>query len=474
MIDPSAPPPERTIDRSQLPPLNNVLDLLLDVVCLVDAEGQFVFVSAAAEQVFGYKPEELVGRRMQSMIHPDDLERTLKVASEVVKGRALSHFENRYIRKDGQVVHIMWSARWSESDKLRIAVARDVSERKRADFLQGALYAISEAAFSAEDLVSLFGRVHRIIDGLLLADNFFVALYDETSGNLSYPYFADEKMEAPAPHVLVSDSSLSAEIIRSGNAILLDPDGRAPDREPKRADLGPGAVHWLGVPLVAPRGIIGVLAVQNYDQTRGYGEKDIGLLQFVSTQVASAIERKRMETRLQHAALYDHLTELPNRVLFYDRMQSALALARRDNRRVTLLYLDLDDFKEINDTHGHAVGDLLLKEVAKRLNHCVRESDTVGRVGGDEFLVLLNGTTSEACAMKVADKIRDSLNQPMQVGDLVLKWSASLGLASFPEHGDEHHKLIRYADEAMYRAKRQGGNRVERALVKAFAGETRG
>src|SRR5512141_501035 len=160
-------------------PLSNVMDLLLDAICVVDTRGCFVFVSAACERIFGYTPEEMIGRPMIDFVLPEDRPRTLQQADDIVAGRPQPHFENRYVRKDGKVVHIMWSARWSEADQVRVAVARDVTERKRADSMQAALYAISEAAHWGEDLVTLFQQIHQILGGLLPAVNFFVALYDE-------------------------------------------------------------------------------------------------------------------------------------------------------------------------------------------------------------------------------------------------------------------------------------------------------
>jgi PAS domain S-box-containing protein len=168
-------------------PLASYIDLLLDAVCAVDKQGRFVFVSAACERIFGYSPEELIGRPMIDLVHPADRQRTLDAAREIMGGEPKLNFENRYLRKDGRVAHILWSARWSEVDQLRIAVARDITERKQAESRQAALYAISEAAHAAEDLLALFKRIHLIIGEWLPALNFSVALYDDHGAELSFP-----------------------------------------------------------------------------------------------------------------------------------------------------------------------------------------------------------------------------------------------------------------------------------------------
>lgn len=124
---------------------DKVLDLLLDTVCVVDDQGRFAFLSASCENLLGYTQEELLGRRMIDLVLPVDRERTLKAAGRVMEGRSHIHFENRYVRKDGRVVDIMWSARWSETERMRFAVARDITELKHAERKQRALYEISKA-----------------------------------------------------------------------------------------------------------------------------------------------------------------------------------------------------------------------------------------------------------------------------------------------------------------------------------------
>lgn len=443
---------------SHIPP-SNIMELLVDAICVVDGRGCFVFVSAAGERIFGYTPAEMIGRPMIDFVFLDDRARTLQAVDEIVGGQPQPHFENRYVRKDGQIVHIMWSARWSEADQMRVAVARDVTERKRADTMQAALYAISEAAHSAGNLIALFEQIHQIIGGLLPAVNFFIALYDKSKDELTFPYYVDEYDQPPAPQKLDS-AVLSAQVIRTGQVLLHTPDSGAPSGQLRPA-VGRDSLNWLGVPLNAKKGVIGALVVKNYCAETRYTQKDVELLQFVSAQIATAIERKQMEIWLQHIARHDPLTDLPNRELFHDRLQTALLWAKRNQKLLSLLYIDLDRFKQINDTLGHPIGDLLLQEVAHRLKQCVRESDTVGRVGGDEFLVLLHDIPLPEDALVVAEKIRVALGRRYDLADQRVHISPSIGVALYPEHGDDYKQLIRYADEAMYDAKKNGGNRFQ-------------
>ena len=170
-------------------------------------------------------------------------------------------------------------------------------------------------------------------------------------------------------------------------------------------------------------------------------------------------ERKDLEARMMHMAHYDPLTDLPNRVLFYDRAEQALRLSRRVAGRMALLLLDLDKFKPVNDEHGHAVGDLLLQEAARRMMDCLRTSDTVGRIGGDEFVILLPAIQDARDATEVADKLRAELARPFHLASRELRVSCSIGIALFPEHGTSMVELTKCADLAMYASKEAGRDR---------------
>jgi diguanylate cyclase (GGDEF)-like protein/PAS domain S-box-containing protein len=427
---------ESAQERAQnlLPPF---VDLLLDAVFMVDAGGRIAYVSAACERIFGYTADEMIGRSMIDLVAPEDRARTLEEASQVMAGHPRIGFENRYIRKDGRHAHIMWSARWSEADGLRIGVARDVTERNHAHAMQAATYAVSEAAHTAVDLAALFREIHRIIAKLVPVAGFAVATCDPKTKQLDFPCQMDVDGESP----IVQETTVRkvcAEVIRSGQ----------PMAWPDTADFSANGA-WLAMPLVTQKEAIGALVLRSHPGT-AYSEKDKELLHFVSAQVATAIGRRQLNDELLRSARYDDLTGLPNRRLFHDRMKSVLARCKRRQSRMAVLFVDIDNFKQVNDSLGHAAGDLLLQKLASRLRHCLREEDTVARLGGDEFVVLLEEVEAQEDASVVADKIRSAVREPVNVGSLVLMTRASIGVALYPEHGVDTEQLLKHADEAMY------------------------
>jgi diguanylate cyclase (GGDEF)-like protein len=174
--------------------------------------------------------------------------------------------------------------------------------------------------------------------------------------------------------------------------------------------------------------------------------------------VRDVTDRKLIEQQIRHMAHHDYLTGLPNRALFLDQLERAIHLARRNDYRLGVLFLDLDGFKQINDVLGHEAGDMLLKEVSRRLKEIIRSSDTVARMGGDEFTFVLNDIGMDENAANVAQKVIDALSVPVQLADRQCKIGGSIGISFFPDHAEDADTLLRLADEAMYIAKQSGKN----------------
>lgn len=424
--------------------LGNYLDLLLDMLCVVDDDGRFVYVSASVEQILGYQNAELIGQPMQDYIWPEDLQDTLAAASSVMQGESLVHFENRYRHKDGHAVYLSWSARRSAQDRVRVGVARDVSEIRQTQARQKVLYAISEAAHQAEDLSALYQQAATLVASLMPLQHFQLALPEELGDDWQIRYqqlqLAPGASAAPA---LSDHRELCRQVALQQHVAWGD-------------EIQQG---WLALPLTGAEQLQGVLLLHPGPE-RCYQAADLALLEYLAAQLGAAIERKAMLARLQRLALYDSLTGLANRALLLDRLLVAVPRAAREQRPLALLYLDLDKFKQMNDQWGHQGGDWVLQQIAGRLRAAVRKTDTVARFGGDEFVILLEQLDNQAQAVRVAEKIHLLLHEPLQFSGQSLMPGASIGLAFYPADAPDARQLMMKADSAMYQAKHQGGSRI--------------
>ncbi len=419
--------------------LDSITDLLLDAVFLVDGDGTIVHVSAGCHDMLGYQPAEMIGRRQVEFLAPEDRVSTEAEAARVRAGQRRVGFQNCYLHKDGRRVQLMWSARLLPEYGLRVGVARNVSSLVLAERRQAATYEITAAAHRCTELPELCIQLHQIIAQVVEVDA--VAIVADGVG---------ERGEA-AIFFSTGDGAMQASVReRLRHWPRASDRGGAPVLVHVPGDAGVDA--WQALALSGQRGTNGALFLRDRSGSGG-AAADAELFRFVAAQLAIAVERQQLHADLLRAARYDELTGLPNRRLFHDRLRIALARARRTERRLALLFIDIDRFKEVNDQLGHAAGDRLLQELAGRLGQCARSSDTVARFGGDEFVMLADELSRPDDANLVAEKIRAAVAAPLALGEHFVRVSASIGVALFPDHGEQAEQLLRHADDAMYEDK---------------------
>ena len=376
---------------------------------------------------------------------------------------------------------------------------QQVLQRQRGERLQAALFRIAELANASDGLDTFYVAVHQVIGGLLYARNFYIALLDEDSGELAFPYAVDEfdRSHPPRKH----GRGATEYVLRHGAPLLAGP--AEFDRLCRLGEVERHGTHstcWLGVPLAWDDKVVGVLGVQSYSPEHTYDQRDQELLTFVSYHIANALQRKqaaeslkqayaslerrvaertralalanrdlreqiaereRVERRLKHETLHDSLTGLPNRTLLLQRMEDALQRHRDDPQQLfAVLFIDLDRFKVINDSVGHLIGDDLLFQVGTRIRAALKTRDVVARLGGDEFAVLLAGIRNLEKATRIAERIIADLQAPFRLGAKEVFTSASIGVALPGPHYRRPEELLRDADAAMYRAKAEGRHRA--------------
>jgi len=329
--------------------------------------------------------------------------------------------------------------------------------------IQDTLFEIAELIFETSNMQEFYQRLHKCIAKLMFASNFFVGLVTDDDQTITLPYAVDEVDEVPPNEVIPLDNekpSITGYVLNTNKPLLAS-------KQKIQSMINANQLYvkgslpnaWLGVPFGKPP-LRGVVVVQSYTENIGFTHKDEQLLCFVARHIRNAIERMQARADLQFLALHDPLTKLSNRLLFNDRVNHALNKCRRHkNKKIALLFLDLDKFKQINDTYGHHIGDLLLIEVAKLIQTCIRETDTLSRLGGDEFGILLEDIVSADLAQGVANKIVKALQIPFMLDKIQINTSTSIGIAFNDQPDNTIDSLIICADEAMYQAKQRGRNR---------------
>lgn len=392
-------------------------------VVLSDSLGRMVEANPAFLSMVGYAESELRGEHFRDITHPDDVGLNDPLRAEVLAGtRDSFQLTKRYIAKDGRVVWAKLTCtvmRQAEGDQsYTVTVVEDITERKRL-----------------EDNLRLAATVFQNSgDGLFVtdADNHIVHVnpaFTQITG-----YEADEVM-GKNPSILASgrhDREFFAQLWGS----LLETGKWQGEIWDRRKD-GEMFAGWQNIALVR--------------------DADGKVQNFVAV-LSDITSRKQMEERLSYAANHDPLTRLPNRTLFHERLTRAIARAQRNHNLVALLFIDLDRFKQVNDTMGHLAGDMLLQQVAERLSSCIRQGDTVARLSGDEFTIILEDVQDPRDAAVVAHKVLRLLLEPIQLSGGEAHISSSIGVALYPSDAGDPHTLLKLADSAMYRAKHLGRN----------------
>lgn len=381
-------------------------------------EHSFEYVSPACILLTGYTPEELYADPdiTYKIVDPDYhgvLHKVLSEETDINEPIII-----KCVNKDSRVF-------WSEHRCVLIydekgnvvaleGIARDVTERTLA---QEAMQRYQLLCEHARDIILFFRQDGQVIE----ANDAAVQAYGYSRDELLTKNLCD--LRPPETKNLVMEQILQAE--ESGTLY---------ENVHQRADGStfPVEVNAQGTVIENQRVLFAVV-------------RDI-------------TERKRAEETINHLAYHDPLTDLPNRILFFDRLNVALAHAQRSGQTLAVMFLDLDRFKVINDMMGHAMGDLLLKQVTNQLKRTVRADDTVARIGGDEFTILLPIIRKEEDAATVAKKITETIKKPWFTNGCEFQITASIGIAIYPNDGEDAEVLTRNADTAMYRAKEQGDN----------------
>lgn len=422
---------ERGLRRSE-EHFRSLIENASDMIAIVDVQGTIHYSSPSVHRVLGYDPRKTIGSNIFDFAHPDDAPPAARALTEAFEGQAVSQaVEIRVRHRDGTWRYLDGLAHRLEADSSERLVVncRDVTERKVAEQALLTHSAAMEASMDGIAILSEKGEFTYV-------NHAFLKLYGyRNRHDLIGQSFALLSHRRTLPRVIreIIPTFLSQGEWR-GSTQGKTRDGRTFPIELSLTRIGAGSAVCV---------------------------------------VRDITERTLAEEQIKHLAYHDALTGLPNRLLFKDRVDVAISHAQRERHKLAVLFLDLDRFKVINDSLGHDAGDHLLQEVARRIADCVRESDTVSRLGGDEFTVLLTALHSGNDAARIARKILESLRAPVTINDRDLYVTTSIGIALYPDDGTQGETLLKNADTAMYLAKEHGRNNYQlfNAAINARAEE---
>jgi diguanylate cyclase (GGDEF)-like protein/PAS domain S-box-containing protein len=454
--------------------LQRILEAALECIITTDHEGCIVEFNPMAERVFRYARAEVLGRRLVDVLVPPRLRRRHEASMRrLLTSEQQSMLDRRIetiaLRGDGTTVPVeLTMQRISDTDPpLFTGFLRDITERKEAEArilrlnrLYRTLSHTSALIMRAVDSRALFRGVCRIARE---HGGFIGPTVQLVGARGARDEFFTHDRESAEPHLSLEELEASEIVVRERRAVIRnDVDGGGAAPESDETSAGAGIRSYAALPLILRGEAIGVFHL--HSALAGYFDADIQrLLQEMMAELSYALERLKLETEHRHAVTalrdsthFDQLTALPNRRVFYERLTHALAQAERHQWTIGVMILDLDRFKSVNDTLGHTVGDTLLRQIAHRLGDCIRGEDTVSRLSGDEFAIVLAKLADADDAGLVAAKVLQCLQPPFIIDEDEVVVSASIGITLYPDDAATAEDLMRNADIAMYNAKAHG------------------
>jgi diguanylate cyclase (GGDEF)-like protein/PAS domain S-box-containing protein len=449
-----------------------------DAVVVMDQKGRITFWNRAAETIFGYSQDEVIGKDLHSLLVPKEYALRYGTTSETreeKQGPGAGHvFECRAVRKDGTEITAEISIAGFEMDSARhtVGTVRDVTERRHAE----------DQLRKSKDLSDALGYINTVIHSTLDVNTIMQNIVNEAAEAIqvdacSLGIFQNDRFAVKYVRGLpaeVTGRSVPVQEMKALSYAVYRRDvtafGEVGKEELSELEtIGIRGVSCMVIaPLIIRDDILGAMSFYYRSVPCGMNDLQVDFVRKLSASLSLSLEnaflyeeRKRIEERMRHMAHHDALTGLPNRRLFMEIAGFEFAEARRYKKKAAILFLDLDRFKEVNDTLGHEAGDELLRAVTERLKATVRETDTLARIGGDEFNIVIADITNAGSIASIARKIMDFFKKPFSITGQELYITGSMGISIYPDDAQDIEDLLRYADIALYYAKEHGRNQYQ-------------
>ena len=452
--------------------LSATLNILPVGVCLTDQDGFYRLMNDAYCAIYEYDREELLGKHYSVIMPPDQVEIGKAQYARLLSGDTGLPVERKRQTKDGSIVYIEAANALFQDEagrKMVITTVRDITERKRSEEITRLRLRLMEYAANH----TILEVMEHALDELEILTGSTIGFYHLVSDNqheILLQAFSSKTLgeychnDGARMHYPVNEAGVWADAIRQRQTVVHNDYATLSSRK-GLPDGHPGLVRELITPSFRNGHVMTVLGIAN--KPSDYNQRDIDLVEFIADLVCSIIEQKQrddhireLNTLLQRMAMVDELTDLPNRRAFFAQAEKETLRARRYKTPYSLLMLDVDNFKQVNDTFGHAAGDQVLQNIARLLAASIRQVDMAARMGGEEFSVLLPDTRISDAAI-LAERIRAAVEQGMcEVAGRSIGVTVSIGVSTYSIFASDLEAVLKRADACLYRAKEGGRNRV--------------
>src|SRR3989339_872063 len=433
-----------------------------DLAYVFDTQGNILFVNKIFEKLTNHKPEDFTGKPFAPLFDDENLKKVMDVYTRTLKGE-FPEYELSF--KDTGILCEYKNVPYRDEGKSIIGVigtARDITKRNQIKQRLRIQYATASVLAESTTENEAIPAILRDVSEYMKWDiGEFWAINKEKNvlqmatcwckESVNFQEFLAYSQQVVFPPGI----GLPGRVWLSGKPLWIA-DINSDTNFPRAPTADRAGLHGaIAFPALNESEVLGVIGF--FSREIKQPDKELlDMLHALGSQIGQFIKKAEVVDMLKHIAYHDTLTNLPNRMLFQDRLRVAMHQAKRNKQSVAVVLIDLDDFKDVNDTLGHFAGDSLLKDVTKRLKRCTRESDTVARMGGDEFVFILQNIKHIRDAENVIQKILKALDSPFKINGHEIRTSASIGASLYPQDTDDPEILLEYADIAMYQSKKDG------------------
>jgi diguanylate cyclase (GGDEF)-like protein/PAS domain S-box-containing protein len=439
--------------------MKSILNAVNEGVITFNSKLKIMMVNRFALNLWSYSRDELLGENLSILIAKPYSERLINYTKKGVlsdKINALNEdIKIKGIKKNKTIfpVSLNFVENKIDEEMFYTVAVTDLTDFFKNKEIQNCILKISNSVRISTNIKQLYREIYKNLTSVIATKDFTVSLIIDKKNVKEYNY-SDTKKSFEEINSTIGN--IIEPILKNKEPLIYCQEQIEYLKEKKEiisSNESPNS--YIGSPLIIDKEIIGVISIKSFDETIIYNDEDLNILNFISDQIAMAIDKVKSVEEMHYLAYYDKMTKLPNRTLFNDRAKFAFKTAPRNNEKYTVLFLDLDEFKLINDTMGHNAGDKLLKNIARTLIDCVRQGDTISHWGGDEFTIL-SKIKDNNDNEKLCERILKNIKKLDRINNKKIDCTVSIGAAIYPDHGDNIDDLIQKADMAMYVSKTKG------------------